>query len=179
MSRVGKEPITVPSGVQVTIDGSTVRVQGPKGELSRSLHKDMIIDQADGVITVRRPSEQRDHKALHGLTRTLIANMVHGVTNGYEKKLELVGTGYRASKQGDKLVLTLGYSHPVEMQPPEGVEVEVPKPTEIIVRGTNKEHVGQFTANIRAVRPPEPYLGKGVRYAGERVRRKEGKAGKK
>ncbi len=179
MSRVGRQPVAIPAGVQVTVDGNTVKVKGPKGELTRTFHRDMIIELADNKIVVRRPSDERLHKALHGLTRTLIANMVEGVTKGYERALELVGTGYRASKVGNKLVLSVGFSHPVEIEPPAGITVEVPNPASIIIRGVDKELVGQFAANVRAVKPPEPYLGKGIRYAGEKVRRKVGKAGKK
>lgn len=178
MSRIGKQPIPVPQGVQVDLDGHVIRVKGPKGELQRTLHPDMNVSVADGVITVTRPSDEREHRALHGLTRTLIANMVEGVTNGYSKTLELVGTGYRASKQGNKLVMQLGYSHPVEFTPAPGLEIEVPSATSVVVKGIDKEAVGALAANIRAAREPEPYLGKGVRYAGERVRRKAGKAGK-
>lgn len=179
MSRIGKQPIPVPQGVQVELDGHVIRVKGPKGELQRTLHADMNVSVADGVITVTRPSDERTHRSLHGLTRTLIANMVEGVTNGFSKSLELVGTGYRASKQGNKLVMSLGYSHPVEFTPAPGLEIEVPSVTSVVVKGIDKEAVGALAANIRAAREPEPYLGKGIRYAGERVRRKAGKAGKK
>ncbi|MFO7171990.1 MAG: 50S ribosomal protein L6 [Bacillota bacterium] len=180
MSRVGKQPIPIPAGVTVTVEeNNLVRVKGPKGELTRQIHRDMIIKIEDNVVRVERPSDERMHKALHGLTRTLIANMVQGVTQGYEKALEIVGTGYRATKSGNKLTLSLGFSHPVEVQPPPGITFEVPNPTNIIVKGIDKELVGQVAANIRALKPPEPYLGKGIRYAGERVRRKAGKAGKK
>ncbi len=178
MSRVGLVPIPVPDGVDVSIEGNLVKVKGPKGELRRHVHRDMNVSLEDGKVIVRRPSENRLHKSLHGLTRTLIANMVEGVTKGYQKNLELVGTGYRARKEGNKLVLTVGYSHPVEIQPPDGIEIQVPNPTTITVKGNDKELVGQVAAKIRAVRKPEPYLGKGIRYAGERVRRKEGKAAK-
>lgn len=179
MSRVGKQPVAIPAGVQVTVDGATVKVKGPLGELTRTLHKDMIVEVNDNVITVKRPSDNRLHKALHGLTRTLVANMVEGVTKGYTRNLELVGTGYRASKAGNKLTMTVGFSHPVEMVPPAGITVEVPNPASIIIKGIDKELVGQFAAEVRGVKPPEPYLGKGIRYAGEKVRRKEGKTGKK
>lgn len=178
MSRIGKQPIPVPAGVQVDLTDNVIRVKGPKGELQRTLHPDMQVSVADGAITVTRPSDAREHRALHGLTRTLVANMVEGVTNGFSKTLELVGTGYRASKQGEKLVMQLGYSHPVEFTPPKGLEIEVPSATSIVVKGIDKEAVGALAANIRAAREPEPYLGKGIRYAGERVRRKAGKAGK-
>ncbi|MCG0238191.1 MAG: 50S ribosomal protein L6 [Firmicutes bacterium] len=180
MSRVGKQPIPIPAGVTVTVEeNNLVRVKGPKGELTRQIHRDMIVKVENNVVRVERPSDERMHKALHGLTRTLIANMVQGVTQGYEKALEIVGTGYRATKSGNKLTLSLGFSHPVEVQPPPGITFEVPNPTNIIVKGIDKELVGQVAANIRALKPPEPYLGKGIRYAGERVRRKAGKAGKK
>lgn len=179
MSRVGKAPIKLADSVQVTLDGNVVRVKGPKGELSRAINPDMIIKIENGALLVARPSDERNHKALHGLTRTLIANMVEGVTKGYTRNLELVGTGYRATKSGTKLTLTVGYSHPVEMDPPQGIEFTVPAVNQVVVSGIDKEAVGQMAANIRAVRPPEPYLGKGIRYAGEVVRRKEGKTGKK
>ena len=179
MSRVGKQPIALPAGVAVDIDGSTVKVTGPKGELTRDLHKDMIIKIEDGHLLVQRPTDGRDHRALHGLTRSLVANMVEGVTKGFQKQLALEGTGYRATKSGTKLTLSVGFSHPVEINPPAGITVEVPAVNSIIVKGIDKELVGQFTANVRSVRPPEPYLGKGIRYAGEKVRRKVGKTGKK
>lgn len=179
MSRVGKAPIALPADVTINIDGSTVRVKGPKGELARELHEDMIIKIEDGHLLVQRPSDDRRHRSLHGLTRTLVANMVEGVTKGYRKALALEGTGYRAIKSGTKLTLQVGFSHPVEIHPPEGIEVEVPAVNQIVVKGIDKELVGQFTANVRSVRPPEPYLGKGIRYAGEVVRRKVGKTGKK
>ncbi|MFS8523348.1 MAG: 50S ribosomal protein L6 [Limnochordales bacterium] len=178
MSRIGKQPIPLPAGVEVNIDGNTVRVKGAKGELSRTLHPDMQVAVEDGHIVVRRPSDEPRHRALHGLTRTLVANMVTGVTEGFQKSLEIRGVGYRAAMQGSKLVLSLGYSHPVEIEPPAGIEIEVPRPTQIIVRGIDKELVGEVAARVRKTRPAEPYLGKGVRYEGERVRRKAGKAGK-
>lgn len=178
MSRIGKVPITVPSGVEVKLDGSVIRVQGPKGKLERTLHADMQIELDNDQIVVQRPSDDKNHRSLHGLTRTLVANMVHGVTQGFEKRLEIQGVGYRASKQGNKLVLAVGYSHPVEFETPENIEIEVPAPTRITVKGIDKEQVGELAANIRAVRKPEPYLGKGIRYEGERVHRKAGKAGK-
>ncbi|REJ35274.1 MAG: 50S ribosomal protein L6 [Bacillota bacterium] len=178
MSRIGKQPIPLPAGVEVNIDGNTVRVKGAKGELSRTLHPDMQVAVEDGHIVVRRPSDEPRHRALHGLTRTLVANMVTGVTEGFQKSLEIRGVGYRAAMQGNKLVLSLGYSHPVEIEPPAGIEIEVPRPTQIIVRGIDKELVGEVAARVRKTRPAEPYLGKGVRYEGERVRRKAGKAGK-
>jgi large subunit ribosomal protein L6 len=178
MSRVGKKPIEIPSGVTVTIDKNTVTVKGPKGELTRSFNPDIKIVIEENVVTVTRPSDIKEHRALHGTTRALISNMVEGVSKGYEKSLELIGVGYRAQKQGSKLILNVGYSHPVEIEPEEGLEVEVPVNTKVIVRGTNKERVGALAANIRDVRPPEPYKGKGIRYEGEFVRRKEGKTGK-
>lgn len=180
MSRIGVKPISIPAGVEVTIDANnTVTVKGPKGSLTQKLTSDLTIKNEENILTVERPTNNKKHKSLHGLTRTLIANMVEGVTNGYEKKLELVGVGYRAQKQGSKLVLSLGFSHPVEMEDPEGITVEVPNQTEIIVRGIDKQIVGNYSAKIRSWREPEPYKGKGIRYAGEVVRRKEGKTGKK
>lgn len=178
MSRIGKAPIEIPAGVEVTVEGNLVRVKGPKGELSREINPAMSITIENGALRVSRPSDEREHKALHGLTRTLIANMVEGVTNGYTRALELVGTGYRAAKTGNKLTLSVGYSHPVVFDPPAGIEFQVPAPNQVIVSGIDKELVGQVAADIRAVRPPEPYLGKGIKYAGEHIRRKEGKAGK-
>ena len=179
MSRIGRKPIAVPAGVTLTIDGSKVTVKGPKGELSRVLSKEMIIELKDGVLTVDRPSEQKDHKALHGLTRTLISNMVVGVTDGFKKNLEIEGVGYRAAKAGDNLNLTLGFSHPVVVEPPTGISIDVPQPNRITVSGIDKEQVGAIAAQIRFYRPPEPYKGKGIRYEGERVLRKVGKAGGK
>lgn len=178
MSRIGKKPVEIPSGVTVTINGDTVTVKGPKGELIRSFNPDINIAVEDNIIHVTRPSDSKSHRALHGTTRALLANMVEGVSKGFEKSLELVGVGYRAQKQGKKLVLNVGYSHPVEFEPEEGLEVEVPSNTKIVVKGVSKERVGAFAANIRDVRPPEPYKGKGIRYEGEYVRRKEGKTGK-
>ena len=178
MSRIGRLPISVPSTVDVTIDGRQVTVKGPKGTLSRVLHPDMSVSQEDGTIVVTRPTEQKTHKQLHGLTRTLVNNMVVGVTDGYRKGLEITGVGYRAVKVGEKLQLSLGYSHPVELDPPEGISFEVENPTRLAVVGIDKELVGQIAAQVRASRKPEPYKGKGVRYAGERIRRKAGKAGK-
>ncbi|CEH36127.1 50S ribosomal protein L6 [bioreactor metagenome] len=180
MSRIGVKPITVPAGVEVTIaEGNLVTVKGPKGTLTKQLDGAMKINQEENTITVERPTNNKQHRALHGLTRTLIDNMVVGVTNGFEKKLELVGVGYRAQKQGKKLVMNLGYSHPVEMEDPEGITVESPNQTELIVKGIDKQLVGNYAAKIRDWRKPEPYKGKGIRYAGEVVRRKEGKTGKK
>ncbi|MGE8207260.1 50S ribosomal protein L6 [Heyndrickxia sp. NPDC080065] len=178
MSRVGKKPIEIPSGVTVTLDGSNVTVKGPKGELTRNFNPDITINIEENVINITRPSDAKEHRALHGTTRALLANMVEGVSKGFEKSLELIGVGYRAQKQGNKLVLSVGYSHPVEFEPEAGLEVEVPSNTKVIVKGTSKERVGALAANIRGVRPPEPYKGKGIRYEGEYVRRKEGKTGK-
>ncbi|MFZ5645226.1 MAG: 50S ribosomal protein L6 [Bacillota bacterium] len=179
MSRIGKMPIPLPDGVDIKIDGTAVAVKGPKGALQRDIHGNMIIKVEDGKLTVDRQTESLTDKSLHGLTRTLINNMVVGVTNGFQRTLELTGVGYKASKQGNKLVLAVGYSHPVEMDPPEGIEVEVPSPTRVIVKGIDKEKVGAFAANVRSVREPEPYKGKGIKYEGERIRRKAGKAGAK
>ncbi|HEX5013722.1 MAG TPA: 50S ribosomal protein L6 [Candidatus Limnocylindrales bacterium] len=178
MSRIGRLPITIPSGVDVSIDGRTVTVKGPKGQLSRQLHPDIAVSQEDGSIVVTRPTEQKVHKQLHGLTRTLVNNMVVGVTDGYRKGLEITGVGYRATKVGEKLQLNLGYSHPVEIDPPKGITFELENPTRLAVIGIDKELVGQVAALVRSTRKPEPYKGKGVRYAGEQVRRKAGKAGK-
>ncbi len=179
MSRIGLKPITIPSGVEVKIDTNNyVVVKGAKGKLEKQLDKDIKINIEENVIHLSRPSEEKKYKALHGLTRTLLANMIEGVTNGYAKSLEIVGTGYRAQKQGKKLVLSLGFSHPVEMEDPEGIEVEVPAATKITVKGIDKQLVGNYAAVIRDLRRPEPYKGKGVRYEGEVVRRKEGKTGK-
>ncbi len=180
MSRIGKMPITVPAGVTVTIGANNeVTVKGPKGELTKQLPKDMILDMQDGVIEVKRPSEIKEHKSLHGLTRTLLSNMVIGVTEGFKKELQINGVGYRAAKQGNKLVMNLGYSHQVEMEEIEGITIEVPQPNQIIISGSDKQKVGQFAANVREKRPPEPYKGKGIKYVDEYIRRKEGKAGSK
>ncbi len=179
MSRIGKLPIAIPAGVNVKIEGTHISVKGPKGQLDRELCQDMNVAVDNGQIVVTRPSDDKNHRALHGLTRTLIANMVQGVTNGFEKSLDLVGVGYRAAKQGNKLVLTIGYSHPVEIEPEAGLEIEVPAPNKVIVKGADKEKVGQLAANIRFVRPPEPYKGKGIKYSDERIRMKVGKAGTK
>ena len=178
MSRIGKMPIAVPAGVDVKIDGTTVTVKGPKGELTRSFPNIMIIRQDGDEILVERPDDSREAKSYHGLTRTLISNMVEGVAKGFSKKLELVGVGYRAALKGSDLEMQLGYSHPVLVKCPEGITFEVPSQTEIIVSGSSKEQVGQIAANIRSWRKPEPYKGKGIRYEGERVRRKLGKAAK-
>ena len=178
MSRVGRMPIPVPNGVAVNIDQNEVTVTGPKGELSRSFHPDMSISLDDGVLTVSRPSDGRIHRSLHGLTRKLLANMVEGVANGFEKGLEIVGVGYRAEKAGDKLIMRIGFSHQVEVSPLPGVSLDVEGGNRIRVTGINKEIVGEMAARIRAVRPPDVYKGKGIRYAGEKVRLKAGKAGK-
>ncbi len=178
MSRIGRLPITVPAGVDVQIDGRNITVKGPKGTLSRELHPDMRVVREDGTILVERPSEDKMHKQLHGLTRTLVNNMVTGVTTGYRKSLEITGVGYRAQKVGDRLQLSLGYSHPIEIQPPAGISFEVENPVRLAVVGIDKELVGQVAAQVRATRKPEPYKGKGVRYSGEQIRRKAGKAGK-
>jgi large subunit ribosomal protein L6 len=175
MSRIGKQPIPVPDGVTVELAPGSVLVKGPKGELTQTVSREMTIDQADGAVTVSRPTDRGPHRALHGLTRSLVANMVEGVTNGYEKRLEIQGVGYRARLQGKALELSVGYSHPVSMPAPEGIEFEVPQPTQVIVRGIDKQLVGEMAARIRRVRPPEPYKGKGIRYEGEQVRRKVGK----
>ena len=179
MSRIGRMPIAIPQGVDIKIEGSVVTVKGPNGQLSRTVHNDMILELEDGQLLVKRPSEEKFHKSLHGLTRSLINNMVEGVTKGFQRSLDLVGVGYRAAKQGNKLVLTVGYSHPVEIEPKEGIEIEVPAATKVIVKGADKEAVGALAANIRKVRPPEPYKGKGIKYDTERIRRKAGKAGAK
>lgn len=179
MSRVGKKPIEVPADVTVTIGkNNDVTVKGPKGELTRTFNADIKIEKEENVVTLTRPSESKDHRTIHGTTRALLANMVEGVSKGFERSLELVGVGYRASLQGEKLVLNVGFSHPVEFTPEDGLNVEVPTNTKIIIRGINKERVGALASNIRQVRPPEPYKGKGIRYEGEVVRRKEGKTGK-
>jgi large subunit ribosomal protein L6 len=178
MSRVGKKPIEIPTGVTVTFNENIVTVKGPKGELTRTFSPEMDIKVEENILSVTRPSDSKIHRALHGTTRALLSNMVEGVSKGFEKSLELIGVGYRAQKQGKKLVLNVGYSHPVEIEPEEGLEIEVPSNTKITVKGTSKERVGALAANIRDVRPPEPYKGKGIRYEGEFVRRKEGKTGK-
>lgn len=178
MSRVGSMPIEIPSGVEVRIDGSHVSVKGPKGELNRSVSPEMTLDLSDGRLLVKRPSDQQRHRALHGLTRSLIANMVTGVSQGFAKTLELQGVGYRAQMQGQTLVLALGFSHPVPIPPPPGIEFEVEGTSRVLVKGIDRELVGQVAADVRKVRPPEPYKGKGIRYLGEYVRRKAGKAGK-
>ena len=180
MSRIGRKPIEVPTGVDVTIgENNAITVKGPLGTLNKTMHTDMIIKKDGAVVTVERPSERKNHKSLHGLTRTLVANMVEGVSAGYKKELEINGVGYRAALQGTKLVLNLGYSHPVEMEPVDGIKVEVPSNTQIIISGIDKQMVGEFAAKVREKRPPEPYKGKGIKYTTERIRRKEGKAGAK
>jgi len=175
MSRIGRNPISVPDGVTVTLAPGRVSVTGPKGELVQNVSQQLKIEQADGQVTVSRPTDRGEHRALHGLTRTLVANMVAGVTEGYEKRLELQGVGYRALLKGSALELSVGYSHPVSVPAPDGISFEVPQPTEIVVRGIDKQLVGQVAADIRKHRPPEPYKGKGIRYAGEQVTRKVGK----
>lgn len=179
MSRIGNNPITVPEGVEVKIDGTKITVKGPKGTLEREIHKNMEVTMEENKITVKRPNDQKENRSLHGLTRTLINNMVEGVSKEFTKTLEVNGVGYRVQKQGNKIVLTLGYSHPVEMEEPEGITFDVPNANTIIVKGIDKELVGQTAAVIRTKRPPEVYRGKGIKYADEVIRRKEGKAGKK
>ena len=178
MSRIGRAPITIPAGVEVTVDGSTVTAKGPKGTLTKTMHSNMTIAMEGNVITVTRPNDVKENRSLHGLTRTLIANMIEGVANGYKKELEINGIGYRAEMKGKDLVMKIGYSHDVVMTQPEGITVEVPAPNKVIVSGADKEKVGQFAAEIREKRLPEPYKGKGIKYVDEYVRRKEGKAGK-
>ena len=175
MSRIGRKPIEVPEAVTISVASGRVTVNGPKGELTQAISPDMKVEQSNGTLTVERPTNRGEHRALHGLTRSLIANMVEGVTDGFEKRLEIQGVGYRAKLQGKNLELALGYSHPVAMPAPEGIEFEVPQPTEVIVRGIDKQLVGETAAQIRKKRPPEPYKGKGIRYSGEYVRRKVGK----
>ena len=180
MSRIGKMPIEVAAGVTVTIgENNEVTVKGPKGELKNTLAKDMIIEQNGNVIEVKRPTDGKEHRALHGLTRTLLNNMVVGVTEGYKKELQINGVGYRAAKQGTKLVMNLGYSHQVEMEEIDGITIDLPQPNQIIISGPDKQKFGQFAANVREKRPPEPYKGKGIKYVDEHIRRKEGKAGSK
>src|SRR4051794_980948 len=175
MSRIGRKPIPVPAGVTVSIEPELVRVNGPKGELSERIHRDITVEQNEGELVVSRPTDRGEHRALHGLTRSLVANMVVGVTDGYTKTLEIQGVGYRAALKGSDLELALGYSHPVAIKAPEGIEFEVPQPTRVIVKGISKQAVGEIAANIRKQRPPEPYKGKGIRYEGEYVARKVGK----
>ena len=178
MSRIGKQPIAIPDGVTVEVGDGLVTVRGPGGELSQRVDRDMKVTVVDGEVRVERPSDEREHRSLHGLTRSLIANMVEGVTKGYEKRLEIQGVGYRAALKGSDLELQVGFSHPVTVTPPAGIEFEVPAPNRIVVRGIDKQMVGEVTANIRKVRKPEPYKGKGIRYEGEYVRKKAGKAAK-
>jgi len=175
MSRIGKEPINIPSGVDVRVDGQSVAVKGPKGELSLDVHPDMKVELKDGVLTVARPDDTGPNRALHGLSRSLLANMVTGVTTGFEKRLEIQGVGYRAAMKGSDIEILVGYSHPVVVPAPDNIEFEVPSPTQIVVKGIDKQRVGQIAAEIRAIRKPEPYKGKGIRYEGEHVRRKVGK----
>lgn len=178
MSRIGNKPITVPEGVEVKIDGKHITVKGPKGTLEREIHRNISLEMDGNIIKVTRKNDEAENRSLHGLTRTLINNMIEGVSNEFSKQLEINGVGYRAAKQGNKIVLTLGYSHPVEMVEPEGITYEVPNPNSIIVKGIDKELVGQMAAEIRSKRPPEVYRGKGIKYVDEHIRRKEGKTGK-
>jgi large subunit ribosomal protein L6 len=175
VSRIGKKPIPLPSGVEIAVEPELVRVKGPKGELEERISRDIAVEQQDGEVVVQRPSDRSEHKALHGLTRSLIANMVEGVTDGFEKRLEIQGVGYRAALRGKAIELSVGYSHTVTIEAPEGIEFEVPQPTQVVVRGISKQAVGEVAARIRKVRPPEPYKGKGIRYQGEYVARKVGK----
>jgi large subunit ribosomal protein L6 len=175
MSRIGRKPIAVPEGVTIDVKPGAVLVKGPRGELTQEVSREMKVEQENGTLTVSRPTDRGEHRALHGLTRSLIANMVEGVTDGFEKRLEIQGVGYRARLQGSSLELSVGYSHPVSITAPDGIEFELPQPTAIIVRGIDKQLVGEIAARIRRVRPPEPYKGKGIRYTGEHVRRKVGK----
>ena len=179
MSRIGRMPIEIPAGVDVKLDGHNITVKGPKGTLSTSFHKNMIVEKEGNTIIVKRPNDEKENRALHGLTRSLINNMVIGVTKGFEKGLEIVGVGFRAQKQGKKLILNIGYSHPVEIEEPNGITIEVPSPNNIIVKGADKQLVGEIAAQIRKKRPPEPYKGKGIKYSDEVVIRKEGKASAK
>jgi large subunit ribosomal protein L6 len=179
MSRIGKKPVTVPKGVTVSLTGNTVKVKGPKGELERTIHPTMVVRQDGDAIVVDRPSDEAQHKALHGLSRTLVANMVEGVTKGFQKQLDIVGVGYKAETRPYGLQLALGYSHPIEYRAPKGIKLTAPAPTTVVIDGADKEIVGQVAAEIRSLRPPEPYKGKGIKYQGEQVRRKAGKAGGK
>ncbi|HYV96088.1 MAG TPA: 50S ribosomal protein L6 [Gemmatimonadaceae bacterium] len=176
MSRIGKVPVPIPNGVTVTVNGSQISVKGPKGELSRKLPQDITVAQSEGKVVVSRPSDETRHKSLHGLSRTLIANMIEGVTNGYQKQLEIVGVGYKAEPKPYGLLMALGFSHPIEYRAPKGISLTAPQPTQVIIQGADKELVGQVAAELRSLRPPEPYKGKGVKYAGEHIRRKAGKA---
>ena len=177
MSRIGRKPIVVPAGVEVTVNGNVVTVKGPKGQLTQEISKNLTVEVKEGEVVVTRPTDNREDRSQHGLARTLIHNMIVGVTEGYSKKLQLVGVGYKAEKKGNTLVMQLGYSHPVEMEDPAGIETEVPDATTVIVKGIDKALVGNYSANIRAWRRPEPYKGKGIKYEGEVIRRKEGKTG--
>ncbi|WP_018131295.1 50S ribosomal protein L6 [Effusibacillus pohliae] len=179
MSRIGKKPIAIPSGVEVKYDNGVITVKGPKGTLSRELHKDMIVKIEDNQIVIERPSDEKLHRSLHGTTRSVVNNMVEGVTNGFQKTLELVGVGYRAAKADNKVTLSLGFSHPVEIVPEEGIDIEVQGTNKLVIKGINKEQVGTFAAKIRSLREPEPYKGKGIKYENEIIRRKVGKTGKK
>lgn len=179
MSRIGKKAIPVPKNVTVTVDGRLVKVKGPKGELERRVHPEMAVALDNGAVVVQRPSDEPEHRALHGLTRTLVANMVDGVAKGYSKQLEIVGVGYKAEGRPYGLQLALGYSHPIEYRAPKGIKLSAPQPTQIVVEGADKELVGQVAAELRSLRPPEPYKGKGIKYQGEQIRRKAGKAGAK
>ena len=178
MSRIGKQPVSIPAGVEVKNENNLVTVKGPKGELTRQFSTELGIEVAEGVINVTRPSDDKRHRSLHGLTRTLIANMVEGVTNGYSKTLEIEGVGYRAAKSGNKVTLNLGFSHPVVIEETDAIKLDVPQPNKIVISGIDKQAVGQFAAEVREKRPPEPYKGKGIKYADEVIHRKEGKAGK-
>jgi large subunit ribosomal protein L6 len=179
MSRIGRKPIPVPTGVTVMVEGNVVRVKGPKGELERTLHPAITAAQDNGVVVVARPSDEPEHRALHGLSRTLVANMIEGVTKGFQKTLEITGVGYKAEPRPYGLQLALGFSHPVQFKAPAGIKLSAPNPTTVVVEGPNKELVGQVAAELRSLRPPEPYKGKGIKYAGEQIRRKAGKAGGK
>ncbi|ADG04946.1 50S ribosomal protein L6 [Kyrpidia tusciae] len=179
MSRIGRKPIEIPAGVEVSIEGQTVTVKGPKGTLTRNIHKDMVVTIEGNQVVVTRPTDEKLHKSLHGTTRSIIANMVEGVTKGFQKNLELVGVGYRAVKSGNKVTLSLGFSHPVELVPDAGIEIDVPAPNKLVVSGIDKEQVGTVAASIRRIREPEPYKGKGIKYENEKIRRKVGKTGKK
>ena len=178
MSRIGVKPIEIPEGVEVNLDGNNITVKGPKGELSRNFNSNMIVKMEDNTITVGRPNDKIAYRSLHGTTRSMIFNMIEGVSNGFQKNLEIVGVGYRVQKQGEKLVVNAGYSHPVELEPDNGIEIDVPKNTQMVVKGIDKELVGAVASKIRAIRPPEPYKGKGIRYEGEYIVQKEGKTGK-
>ena len=179
MSRIGRKPIAIPAGVEVAVNGNEVTVKGPKGTMTQTFNSDLTVTVENGEVLVTRPSDDKEHRSLHGLTRTLIANMVHGVSEGFTKELQVNGIGYRVSKEGKKLVMNLGYSHPVEMEEEDGITIEVPEPNKILIKGCDKQQVGQFAAVVRGKRPPEPYKGKGIKYADEVIRRKEGKTGAK